>query len=268
MNEINRIQFVYHPPTKHRRHYVNEEDVKVVFSRLPYEYWHRLREVHFSDRSYGARILGRVTYGRREIELCALPHRISLKWARGLGSPEEFGAVEGSQWPTLAVRRSQLYDTLLHEIGHLQIIYPKATTPWRKFANEPKAEEFAALWRKKLWSQPFDHVDPAHNPPGKEEIRSLKAGWIDSHLAYKKGHRMEQVGKLDKAREHYHRALAFYPNHTLALERLGILMYEEHKDDDDILNMAVSILQKALNFDPLLPDANQYIEKINKAKKP
>ena len=77
---------------------------------------------------------------------------------------------------------------------------------------------------------------------------------------------MEQAGKLDEAREQYHRALALYSNHTLALERLGILMYEEHGEDKDILNMAASFLEKALSFDPLLPDANLYMERINETR--
>ncbi len=161
-----------------------------------------------------------------------------------------------------------LYDVFLHEIGHLQVIHPKASNPRRKFAHETKAEEFAEVWRKKMWSQPFDHPDPAHHPPSKEESRALKTGWIESHLTYKKGYKREQAGKLDEAREEYHRALLLYPNHTLALERLGILMYEEHGEDKDFLNMAASFLEKALSFDPLLPDANLYMERLYEIRKP
>ena len=36
-----------------RVHHVTEEDVRVVVSRLPEELYGRLREVHFSDRSWG-----------------------------------------------------------------------------------------------------------------------------------------------------------------------------------------------------------------------
>ncbi len=134
MNEIDRIQFVWHPAVSDTRHYVNEDHVKVVLSRQSPELWARVRKIHFSDDSEGARTLGYVsTRGRREINLCALPLRVSLRRIVGK-SAEEFGAVTGSQRPTLAVRRYMLYDTLLHEIGHLQIIYPKAANPNRKFA--------------------------------------------------------------------------------------------------------------------------------------
>ena len=268
MNEIARIQFVRHPTAKHRRHYVNDDDVKIVLSRLSKELWARVREIHFSDDSYGARRLGRVSSrGRREINLCALPLRVSLRGAAGK-SVEEFGAITGSQWPTLAVRRFQLYDTLLHEIGHLQIIYPQASNPNRKFADEAKAQEFADLWRKKLWSRHFDHPDPVHNPPSKQEIKLLKARWIEAHQAYKQGHKLEQSGKLDKARSCYLQAIALYPNHTLALERLGVLVYltKVHDNDTEPLRQAEAWLQRALSFDPLLPKANEYFAKIRELK--
>lgn len=264
MNEIDRIQFVWHPAVSDTRHYVNEDHVKVVLSRQPPELWARVRKIHFSDDSEGARTLGYVsTRGRREINLCALPLRVSLRRIVGK-SAEEFGAVTGSQRPTLAVRRYMLYDTLLHEIGHLQIIYPKAANPNRKFADEPKAEEFAYFWRKKLWSRHFDHPDPVHNPPSKQEIKLLKAGWIKAHQAYKKGHTLEQSGKPGPARSCHLQAMALYPNHTLALERLGVLAYlaKGHDYDAETLKKAESWLQRALTFDPLLPDANIYFDKI------
>jgi hypothetical protein len=80
-------------------------------------------------------------------------------------SPAEFGARRGAQWPDLAIRRFLLYDVLLHELGHLQIVDARAKTVRRKFAMETKADEFATLWRRRLWSAPFDHPDPVHNPP-------------------------------------------------------------------------------------------------------
>ena len=157
-----------------RIHHVNEEDVRVVLSRLPEDTCSRLRSVHFNDRSRGARILGYVNRGRREIALCALPPRISLTpfLVRGQ-SPRRFGAKRGTQWPKLAIRRFLLYDVLLHELGHLQIVHDKAKTARRKFAGETKAHEFAMHWCRRLWSNPFPHRDPVHNPPGEQELAML-----------------------------------------------------------------------------------------------
>src|SRR5262249_29248872 len=147
------------------------EDVRILLDRLPTEVWGRLRAVHFNDRSRGARCLGYVNRGRREIALCALPPRMSLTRFLGRGqSPEQFGAKRGRQWPALAIRRRLLYGTFLHELGHLQIIDDKATTVWRKFAMETKAQEFAMNWCQRLWSRPFDHPDPVHNPPTALEL--------------------------------------------------------------------------------------------------
>jgi hypothetical protein len=88
--------------------------------------------------------------------------------------PEHFGAIRGTQWPELAIRRFLLYDVFLHELGHLQIIDPKAKGSERKFAREGKAQEFAMRWCKQLWSEPFNHPDPAHHPPSKDELRILR----------------------------------------------------------------------------------------------
>src|SRR5262249_37116067 len=143
-----------------RIHHLTEEDIRVVLDRLPAEVWSRLRAVHFNDRSRGARCLGYVNRGRREIALCALPPRMSLTRLLVRGqSPEQFGARRGRQWPELAIRRRLLYGTFLHELGHLQVIDDQATTVRRKFAMETKAQEFAMKWCQCLWSQPFDHPD-------------------------------------------------------------------------------------------------------------
>jgi hypothetical protein len=156
-------------------HPVNENDVRAVLSRLPLEVWHRLRAVHFNDRSRGVRVLGYVNRGRREIALCALPPRVSLTRfiLRGEGSPLDFGAQRGHQWPALAIRRFMLYDVFLHELGHLQVINERTKSERRKFAMETRANEFARRWRRLLWSQPFVHADPVHNAPGAEEIVAL-----------------------------------------------------------------------------------------------
>ena len=265
MNTIDRIQFVRHGTAPHRRHYVDEEDVKVVLSRLPEEVWRRLRKVHFKDDARGRRTLGYVTKrGRREVTLCALPHHISIN----LGRPEEYGALESSQWPVLAVRRFALYDAFLHELGHLQVIQAKATDPERRFAREPKAQNFADYWRGELWAQPFDHPDPVHNPPSEQETKLLEAGWIESHLAYKKGHRFEQEAgrknrqeNLKQAYSCYQRSVDLYSGHALALERLGRLTYAEFGDasGEPSLQAAVDLFCQALTVDRTLPDSNLYL---------
>jgi transposase len=48
------IKFTYSRTTAGRKHYLNEDDVRVVLSRLPADLCWRLREVHFNDRSEGA----------------------------------------------------------------------------------------------------------------------------------------------------------------------------------------------------------------------
>ena len=154
-----------------RQHWLTEEDVRVLLGRLPAETHHRLRAVHFNDRSRGARVLGYVNRGRREIAICALPPRLSLNrfLVRGQ-SALDFGAQWGAQWPAVAVKRFLLYDVFLHELGHLQIIDPGTKDVRRRFALETRAHQFAHDWRRKLWSQAFDHPDPAHNPPGPIEM--------------------------------------------------------------------------------------------------
>ena len=157
-------------------HHVTPEDVEVVLSRLPGEAYSRLRAVHFNDRAWGNRRLGyTTTRGRREIALCALPKRMSFTpFLQPRQSPRQFGARRGAQWPELAIRRFLLYDVLLHEIGHLQEIIPGAKNPNRRFASETKAQEFADTWRRRLWAKHFDHPDPVHNRPGKEEPALLE----------------------------------------------------------------------------------------------
>jgi hypothetical protein len=167
------LKFPVTKPGADRIHYVNEADVRVVLGRLPVELWERLRAVHFNDQAEGNRILGYVS-GRSEVALCALPPRIAL--TRGLRSkhtPERFGARRGYKWPTLAVRRFMLYNVFLHELGHLQLIDAKSSSERLKFAREKLAQKFAAEWCDRLWSKPFGHPDPVHNPPSPEELATV-----------------------------------------------------------------------------------------------
>lgn len=168
---LDRISFSTSIPGADRVHHVNAADVTVILSRLPIELWSRLRAVHFNDRSRGARTLGYVNRGRREIALCALPPRMSLTRALVRGqTPEQFGARRGAKWPPLAIRRFMLYDVLLHEIGHLQLIDENARSVRRQFAHEKLAQSFALTWSKRLLSEQFLHPDPVHNAPTPAEL--------------------------------------------------------------------------------------------------
>jgi hypothetical protein len=169
-----KIKFSVTRPFGDRIHYITEEDIRVVLSRLPEELWHRLREVHLNDQSRGVSRLGYVDQGRKEISLCALPPRISLARFLVKGqAPGTYGAKRGSQWPHFAVRRFMLYGTFLHELGHLQVINEDKKSARRKFAMDTLAFEFAVRWRKTLWSKHFSHSDPVHNRPSEEEFALL-----------------------------------------------------------------------------------------------
>jgi hypothetical protein len=170
------VKFRVGRPGADRIHYVTAEDVRVVLSRLPTHLWSRLRAVHFNDRSRGARTLGYVNRGRREIAVCALPPRIGLTRAlRGAQTATEFGAAAGRPWPALAVRRFLLYDVFLHELGHLQLVQPDRRSPRLRFAREKLAERFAVNWYHRLWAERFDHPDPVHNAPAPGELAALTA---------------------------------------------------------------------------------------------
>lgn len=156
-----------------RIHYVSAADVEVLLSRLPSAVLSRLKGIHFNDRSRGNRYLGYVNRGRHDIALCALPPRIRLtRHLRGQETPEAFGAASGIPWPKLAVRRLMLYAVLLHEIGHLQVVKPHSSTRLR-YALESSAERFADNWRNKLWAEYYNHPDPVHNSPSRQELAEL-----------------------------------------------------------------------------------------------
>lgn len=169
---MQKLHFTRKTPAAGRIHYIDEDDVRVLLGRIPERLWSRLRAVHFNDRAWGNRILGRVSRSRREITICALPEPVSLGRVCGhYGTPApRFGAPGRGRWPRLAVRRFLLYEVFLHELGHMQIVDPSARSMRRKYAGETKAQEFANLWRRRLWKQPFDQPDPAHNPPAPDEL--------------------------------------------------------------------------------------------------
>ncbi|MGI8980620.1 MAG: tetratricopeptide repeat protein [Pirellulaceae bacterium] len=217
------IQFSVSPPGGDRLHHLTEEDVRVVLSRLPVEEWKRLRRVHFNDQSRGARTLGYVNRGRREIALCALPPRISLTRFLVKGqSPEQFGAKRGGKWSERAIRRFLLYDVFLHELGHLKIVDDKAKSVRRKFAREKYTQEFGMSWCKKLWSQPFHHPDAVHSPPSKEELADagnriadtlylIERRPDDTELFQELGKLYLKQGELDEAKAVYEKSLELDP---------------------------------------------------------
>jgi len=178
---MKRVRFSAVPPKGDRIHYVNQSDVEVVLNRLPQDLWGRLRGVHFNDRAFGNRRLGYVTQSRYDIALCALPPSVSLSRCCRLHriSTTEFGAEFGLQWPAIAVRRFMLYEVVLHEIGHLQVHDAHRPSRRLRYYSEKLAREFANTWRRRLWTVPFDHPDPVHNPPGPTNSISQSKNSLD-----------------------------------------------------------------------------------------
>ena len=202
------IKFTVKPVTSNRTHFVTPEDVQVVLARLPREVIQRLTAVHLNDESGGNRRLGYTTRRRREIALCALPKRLSFTHYLVKGqSPEQFGALRGMQWPTLAIRRFMLYDVLLHEIGHLQIVDEQAKGVYHRFAREGKAQAFAMYWNQQLYKQPFQHQDPVHNAPGKAEMKHVKAYWPRAMEQLKRGEQYRNTRSYALAQEAFEIAL-------------------------------------------------------------
>jgi hypothetical protein len=105
-----------------------------------------------------------------------LPYRVSLGRYVGCVKKQNaamFGAPARGQWPPWAVRRFFLYDVLLHELGHLQLVNPKSKHWDRKYADEKLAQEFADYWRAELWQTVFEHPDPVHHPPRDDEMETI-----------------------------------------------------------------------------------------------
>jgi len=253
------ITFTSHAPRGDRRHFITEAQIRVVLDRLPSPLWDRLVAVHFNDGARSPRSLGHVTRGRTEISLCALPPRINLAAClRRSQSPSRFGAVRGCQWPGLAVRRFMLYDVFLHELGHMRVVDEKAKRIDRKFASETRAQEFAEHWCRELWSQPFDHLDPVHNPPTAAEIETVRGGWKVANSDYKKGLRFEKSKRYEEAVLHLTRAVDRYPGHSLALERLGVLTYSGLGTTGNTVG-SIEFLGSAVRQDPTLFEANVFL---------
>lgn len=157
----------------HLVRYISNKDIDIAIKRIPEEYRVRVREITTWHDSRAARLLGYVTSrGRRDINLCVwLPPRVSLgSYLRKGQYAKEFGAPARGQWTPWAVRRFMLYDVLLHELGHLQIVNAKGKSMRRKFAGEKLAQGFAEELKHNLFSTYFDQPDIIHNPPSNEEL--------------------------------------------------------------------------------------------------
>jgi tetratricopeptide (TPR) repeat protein len=150
-------------------------------------------------------------------------------------TPKQFGARRGEQWPALAIRRFMLYDVLLHELGHLQIVDDRATSVRRRFSMETKAQEFAMRWCKQLWAVPFDHSDAVHNKP------------TDAELADKEP---ETTHALAQVRQH--------PDSAELFQRLGKIYFKRRMTVD-----AKSAFEKSLVLDPRDPWSNLYLGKCH-----
>ena len=118
---------------------------------------------------WGDRRLGYVRRGSDEIDFCALRRGsaslASCGEASHLLSSGRFAAVSGPGSPCVG---SCSTTSCRHELGHIQVVDGKAKSTRRRFASETSTQEFAEHWCRELWSRPFDHPDPVHNPPTPE----------------------------------------------------------------------------------------------------
>jgi tetratricopeptide (TPR) repeat protein len=151
-----------------------------------------------------------------------------------------------------------LYEVFLHELGHLQVVNAEAKEIDRKFARERLAQEFAEHWCRELWSQPFDHPDPVHNPPTAAEIETVRGGWRVANSDYKKGLLFEKANRYEEAVVHFTRAVERYPDHSLALEQLGVLTYSGHGTTQSTVG-SIELLGSAVRLDPALFEANVFL---------
>jgi tetratricopeptide (TPR) repeat protein len=133
-----------------------------------------------------------------------------------------------------------LYDVLLHELGHLQIIDPRAKSVRRKFGMETRAEQFAIYWCKQLLAQAFPHEDPAHNAPTPEEFSDLDPELTD--LRRRAGMRPgdtelhQRLGKLCAQRLDWEAALNSSPNDPFANLYVGNCYYAKRDYPQAISN--------------------------------
>jgi tetratricopeptide (TPR) repeat protein len=260
-SKLSRIKFSYSETGGDRVHYLTPEDILVLLSRLPEELWKRLRAVHFNDQSRGRRTAGYVNRARREIAICAFPASVScapFTSRRKRCAPSTFGAERGKQWPPVAVRRYLLYNTFLHELGHLQIVDTNAKTNRRRFASETLAQRFANRWRRALWSRHFNHPDPVHNPPSDRQQAETDRASSQAAVASRRFAVMAAMAAMDKGWVFYNKrdyesaitsfaeAIKFDPHCSAAYLCRG-RAYSRVKQHDE----AISDFTEAIRLKPL-----------------
>jgi tetratricopeptide (TPR) repeat protein len=143
-----------------------------------------------------------------------------------------------------------LYEVLLHEIGHLQVVEATARNARRKFADEKYAVDFAQEWRATLWAGDKDRVDSSHHPPSAEELSRLDAGWLAAVRDGEVAERLWRSKEYAEACRHDSRALDAYPDHDQALHRLG-RAFLFGLGVERAPKRAVELLGRCVHLDPL-----------------
>jgi tetratricopeptide (TPR) repeat protein len=121
-----------------------------------------------------------------------------------------------------------LYDTFLHELGHIQLVNPKAKSKRLRYARERKAEEFANRWRKELWSHNFDHPDPVHNKPSSDELADMESF-------------SEAMSKGDKDLKILEHTVLFGPATSETHQNLGIAYLRRNQLDKAEVELLLAI---------------------------
>ena len=76
---MKKLTFSYHKPGGDRRHYVTEDEVRIVLDRLPAAVCERLKTVHFNDRWREVIVLDMSRAARCDQPLCVAPASASTR---------------------------------------------------------------------------------------------------------------------------------------------------------------------------------------------
>ena len=168
---MHEITFLNLSPEPQRQHYLHPSEFRILLDRMPTSLYCQLREVRFDDMNLGLRRLGYVSADRHTIAICALPRVVDLtRYLEGRSS-RLFGALPGTPWPKVAVKRFLLYDIFLQLLGHTQMVSPDAAG-YLKYAGPGEARKFAHDWRTRLWKM-SEGLSPLHCPPNSLELATL-----------------------------------------------------------------------------------------------
>lgn len=133
---------------------IREDDVKLVLERLPQETFSRFQVIHFSDPSRDLRWIGYINQEKAEIAISLLPpgvRRIRFVMRVGGGpTSRRFARRTNAR-----KRRDLLFDVLVDDIGHLQIMDEQAADGVRVRSYEPARRAHTDYWRLRLWSFNF-----------------------------------------------------------------------------------------------------------------